>query len=147
MTGREAARRVLTEHFKCKDSPWKNEAKWGFRDFCPENEDMMQPAAAERIRFAESLFSKLEGAAAHVGCELRGLWRFGIHFIPGHELVRTLSPEGFLLIEANGGFSPIIVGHEEILLQCGEHPFVFRYTIKTDFNPIFENAVIAGSFF
>ncbi|MFH0885054.1 MAG: hypothetical protein V1861_05075, partial [Candidatus Micrarchaeota archaeon] len=70
-----------------------------------------------------------------------------IHFIPGHELVRTVSPEGFLLIKANGGFSPIIVGHEEILLQCGEHPFVFRYTIETDFNPIFENAIISASFF
>lgn len=137
----------MTEHFKGRNSSWRNDAKWGFRDYCPVTEERAAPQVKECIEYSERLITKLEGAAEHVKCELRGLWRFGIHFIPGHELVRTVSPEGFLLIKANGGFSPIIVGHEEILLQCGEHPFVFRYTIETDFNPIFENAIISASFF
>ncbi|MFH0885117.1 MAG: hypothetical protein V1861_05400, partial [Candidatus Micrarchaeota archaeon] len=122
---RERTRALLTEFFKRQDGPWRSEAKLAFRSFHINGDERRFPPNMDSVRHSECLLAKLEGAARHVDFELRGLWMAGIHFIPGHELVHTKIPEGFVLFDGKGRFSPMIVGHEEILLQCGEYPLVF----------------------
>jgi hypothetical protein len=140
-------RTLLSEFFKRGDGPWRNEAKLAFRAFHTEGGDRLYPPAKGSVEYSERLMAKLEAAAQHVRCELRGMWLAGVHFIPGMELVHMHHPEGFFLVDAKRGFSPVIVGRDQILLQCGEHPFVFGYTIQTDINPIFAHAIIPESFF
>lgn len=140
-------RALLSEFIKRAGGPWRNEAKLAFRAFHTEGADRIYPPNKESVEFSERLISKLEGAAQHVRCELRGMWLSGIHFVPGYEFVQLQSPEGFFLMDGKGGFSPVVVGREEIALQCGEHPFVFRYGLHTDINPFFAHAVIPESFF
>lgn len=140
-------RALLSEFIKRKDGPWRNEAKLAFRAFHTEGADRIYPPKKESVEYSERLISKLEGAAEQVNCELRGMWLAGAHFVPGYELVHMQCPEGFFLMDGKGGFSPIVVARDQMLLQCGEHPFVFRYDLHTDFNPVFAHAVIPESFF
>lgn len=137
---------LLREYLKRSDSPWRNEARLGFQAFFMEGRGFLPPAS-ESLEYSKRLLEKLESAAEHVGCGLCGVWLAGIHLIPGQELIHTLTPEGFVLLKPGGSFSPFVVGHEEMAVQCGEHPFVFRYTIDTDLAPLFRGAIIPESFF
>ncbi|MCI0504271.1 hypothetical protein L0Y65_06210 [Candidatus Micrarchaeota archaeon] len=145
--GRSRIRARLSEHFKRWDGPWKGEALLAFRAFHRENGDRIFPPDPASVKYAQRLLSKIEEAAGHVNCRLGGFWRSGVHFIPGNEQIHSMLYEGFVLMDGKGGFSPVVVGPKEILLQRGEQPYAFSYDIHTDLRPHFESAIVPASFF
>lgn len=143
---REKARARMSEFFLRGDGPWREEALLSFRAFHTRGGDRVFPPAPASVKYAESLFRRLEEASAHVGCELRGFRKPGIYFIPGQEMVRTTTPVGFILVSGNG-FSPFVIGPDELLLQKGRAPAVYKYDIRTDLAPVFAGAITPESFF
>lgn len=144
--GRAQRGALLREFLKRQDSPWRSEARLGSQAFFMENKGSL-PSGSESAEYSKRLLEALESSARSVSCRLCGVWLAGIRLIPGQELIHTLTPEGFVLVRADGGFSPFVVGREEMVVQCGEHPFVFRYSLETDIVPLFKAAIIPESFF
>jgi hypothetical protein len=144
---REVARRSLPEFFKRPDGSWRAEARAAFREFLPYLDGSRAAQAKLSERYAEALLSKLEDAAAHVGCSLEGIWKAGIHFIPGSALSHSMHAEGFLLRHVKGRYSPFIIEPGVVILQTGESAAAFRYDMGTDMRHIFEYALSPGSFF
>lgn len=144
---REDTRRLLKEFFKHHDGSWKSDAKYAFRSFfAPDLKPHAMPPK-QVVDKAERLLANIEAAAAHIGCSLGGLWLAGVHFVPGNELVRGIHPEGFVLFESRGGFSPLVVGPQDLLLQGPQGPVVSGYTLATDLRPVFEKCISPASFF
>jgi hypothetical protein len=148
ITDRSFLRETLLEFAKLPRGPWRAEAVAAFRAYHIENLELggRVGKTGQVPDFGAVLMGKLEAAAAGCGCGIQGFWRLGMHFIPGSGLVPESRAEPFLLVR-QGRISPMVVHTEQIVLQCGVFPFVSRYSLDTDLNALFRNALIPESFF